>query len=406
MTFLCVFCKKMRCVFAQFVFFSYFCKQNGLHIAQFAICHRKKSFHQTIKQMPNERITIKDIAEKAGVSVGTVDRVLHKRPNVSKKALAKVNKALEEMKYEPNMYASALANSRRYDFYCLMPKHESEAYWEEVEQGQKKCCDARRDFHVHINIKYYKRNDVNSFVEQYTAILEAEPDGVILVPAKLDVTRVFTDIMHERNIPFIMLDSYLPDLRPLAFFGQDSFASGYFAAKMLMLIAGNEKEIMLMKQTLDGVNVASKQQDNREVGFRHYMADHFPDIKINVLDLPYQSTKKHHDVLLESYFTEHPSTHHCITLNSKAHLVGDFLLKTNRRNVQIMGYDMVGKNARCIREGSISFLIAQHGYQQGYYSVDALVRAIILKKHVTPVNYMPIEILMKENVEFYRRTQI
>lgn len=81
--------------------------------------------------------------------------------------------------------------------------------------------------------------------------------------------------MHSRNIPFIMLDSYFPDLKPLAFYGQDSFASGYFAAKMLMLIAGNEKEIMLMKQTLDGFNVASKQQDNREVGFRHYMADHF-----------------------------------------------------------------------------------------------------------------------------------
>jgi LacI family transcriptional regulator len=71
-----------------------------------------------------------------------------------------------------------------------------------------------------------------------------------------------------------------------------------------------------------------------------------------------------------------------------------------------MGYDMVEKNARCVRNGSISFLIAQHGYQQGYYSVDALVRAIILKKDVTPVNYMPIEILSKENVDFYRRTQI
>ncbi len=356
--------------------------------------------------MPNERITIKDIAEKAGVSVGTVDRVLHKRPNVSPKALALVTKALEEMNYEPNMYASALANSRRYDFFCLMPKHESEAYWEEVEQGQHKCCDTRRDFHVHITILYYKRNDLDSFNEQSKVILEANPDGVIIVPSKLDITRPFTDEMHARNIPFIMLDSYLPDLRPLAFYGQDSFASGYFAAKMLMLLAGTEKEIMLMKQTLDGVNVASKQQDNREVGFRHYMTDHFPNIKINVLDLPYHSTRKQHNQLMEDYFNSHPDTHHCITLNSKAHLVGEFLLKTNRRDIQIMGYDMVGKNARCIKEGSISFLIAQHGYQQGYYSVDALVRAIILKKHVTPVNYMPIEILTKENVDFYRRTQI
>ncbi len=356
--------------------------------------------------MPNERITIKDIAEKAGVSVGTVDRVLHKRPNVSKRSLAKVNQILEELNYEPNMYASALANSRRYDFFCLMPRHESEAYWEEVEQGQRKCCDVSRDFHVYITVKYYKRNDVTSFNQQSREIIESNPDGVILVPAKLDITKPFTDELHARSIPFVMLDSYFPDLRPLAFYGQDSFASGYFAAKMLMLTASNENEIMLMKQTVDGVNVASKQQDNREVGFRHYMADHFPNIKIEVLDLPYQSSHAHHNMLMEKFFQDHPDIHHCITLNSKAHLVGDFLLRTNRRNVQIMGYDMVEKNANCIRQGSISFLIAQHGYQQGYYSVDALVRAIILKKHVTPVNYMPIEILSKENVDFYRRTQI
>ena len=50
-----------------------------------------------------ERIRIKDIAERAGVSVGTVDRVLHDRPNVSKPAREKVEQALKEMNYQPNI---------------------------------------------------------------------------------------------------------------------------------------------------------------------------------------------------------------------------------------------------------------------------------------------------------------
>ncbi len=131
----------------------------------------------------NERITIKDIAERAGVSSGTVDRVLHNRPNVSKKALAKVKAALEEMNYEPNAYASALASNKRYEFYCLIPKHESEAYWSEIEEGQNKCCEMRKDFNVHITHYYYVRNDVNSFTEQYETILESNPDGVVIVPS-------------------------------------------------------------------------------------------------------------------------------------------------------------------------------------------------------------------------------
>jgi LacI family transcriptional regulator len=43
---------------------------------------------------------------------------------------------------------------------------------------------------------------------------------------------------------------------------------------------------------------------------------------------------------------------------------------------------------------------------QGYSCVETLFEAIVLRKEVNPVNYMPIELLTKENFEFYRRTNI
>lgn len=355
--------------------------------------------------MTTDKIRIKDIAKYSGVSVGTVDRVLHNRPNVSQSAREKVEKALKEMDYRPNVYASALAYNKSYTFFCIIPKHESEAYWEEIEEGAMNACERRRDFHVNLKMLYYKRFNFDTFTKATTACLKENPDGVIIVPSKLDITRQFTDILHERNIPFILLDSYMPDLKPLSFYGQDSFCSGYFAGRMLMMVASKEKEIMLMKQMKDG-NVASKQQENRETGFRHYMRDHFPEIAITELNLPLDEERKKYGPLLEDFFTTHPHVHHCITFNSKAHIVGEFLLRSNRRNVQIMGYDMVDKNAECVRHGSISFLIAQHAYMQGYSCLESLFEAIVLRKEVNPVNYMPIEILTKENLDFYRRTQL
>lgn len=353
----------------------------------------------------NEKIRIKDIAEKSGVSVGTVDRVLHNRPNVSKSAREKVESVLKNTNYQPNMYASALAYNKSYTFYCIIPKHESEAYWDEIEEGARRACEARRDFHVDVKIMYYGRFDTTTFTKICKECLNANPNGVIVVPSELGITKKFTDKLHERNIPFILLDSYMPDLKPLSFYGQDSFCSGYFAAKILMLIASREKEIMLMKQTKNGM-VASKQQENREVGFRHYMQDHYPKIKILELDLPLDDSKEDYDNTLESFFAAHPGVHHCITFCSKGHIVGEFLLKTNRRDVQIMGYDMVERNAKCLRLGSISFLIAQHAFMQGYNCVETLFKAIVLKTKVDPVNYMPIELLTKENINFYRRTQL
>jgi Transcriptional regulators len=351
------------------------------------------------------KIRIKDIAERAGVSVGTVDRVLHKRPNVSKSALEKVEKALKEMDYKPNMYASALAYNKSYTFYCIIPKHESEAYWEEVEEGVIAACELRRDFRISQKMMYYNRFSAETFSKVTNECLKQQPDGVIIVPSKLDVTRKFTDQLHEQGIPFILLDSYMPDLKPLSFFGQDSFSSGYFAARMLMMLAPHETEIMLMKQMRNG-NVASKQQENRETGFRHYMHDHFPDVVINEVNLSLDEKRENYDGILDKFFSTHPHTHHCIAFNSKAHIVGEYLLRSNRRNIQIMGYDMVPKNAECVRQGSISFLIAQHGYMQGYSCIETLFNAIVLKKEVDPVNYMPIELLTKENIDFYRRKNI
>lgn len=349
------------------------------------------------------KIRIKDIAERAGVSVGTVDRVLHNRPNVSPKALQKVNKVLEEMKYQPNVYASALAYNKEFTFVMFLPHHNSEAYWQEIEDGARWGETKKNDFGIHLEFVYYKRFDDTDFEQRAHECLGYDPDGIVIVPAGLDITRRFTNHLHKNNIPFVMLDSYMPDLRPLAFFGQDSFASGYFAAKMLMLIASAEKQIMLMRQTFNG-QLTSKQQANREVGFRHYMTDHFPHVKIVNLDLPTDNQQSNFTNHVEAFFAENPDIHHCITLNSKAHIVGEYLLTNNMRDVQIMGYDMVPKNLECLQRGSISFIIAQHGFQQGYACIDTLFKAVVLKQEVDPVNYMPIELITKENAEFYRRT--
>ena len=75
----------------------------------------------------SEKIRIKDIAEKSGVSVGTVDRVLHNRPNVSKSAREKVEAVLKNINYQPKLYASALAYNKSYTLYCIIPQHKSEA---------------------------------------------------------------------------------------------------------------------------------------------------------------------------------------------------------------------------------------------------------------------------------------
>lgn len=64
---------------------------------------------------------------------------------------------------------------------------------------------------------YYKRFEKSTFIDTYEECLKYNPNGVIVVPSDLETTKGFTDKLHERNIPFILLDSYMPDLKPLSF---------------------------------------------------------------------------------------------------------------------------------------------------------------------------------------------
>ena len=82
--------------------------------------------------MEDQNYTIKDIARMAGVSAGTVDRVLHNRGDVSPQSKAKVQKVLDEIHYQPNVFAIGLAAKKKYSFVCLIPYYIEHDYWHSV----------------------------------------------------------------------------------------------------------------------------------------------------------------------------------------------------------------------------------------------------------------------------------
>lgn len=347
-----------------------------------------------------ERIRIKDIAKMADVSVGTVDRVIHGRSGVSEASKKRVEEILKQLDYQPNMYASALASNKKYTFSCLLPQHEPGEYWTTVETGINDAVKTYSDFNVAVHLSYYDPYNYHSFVEASAQILEQEPDGVMFAPTAPQYTRSFTDELTRQNTPYIYIDSNIQDQPALSFFGQNPHQSGYFASRILMLLAGEEaKEIVIFRKINEGV-VGSNQQERREIGFREYMKEHHPDCQIRVLDF-----HARHDsddtLMLDDFFQKHPAVKNGITFNSKAYIIGEYLLKKQKSDFNLMGYDLLQRNVDCLKQGSIFFLIAQQPALQGFNAIKALCEHLILKKEIAKENFMPIDLLTKENIEFY-----
>ena len=87
--------------------------------------------------MNNEgnKVTINDVAKAAGVSKGTVDRVLHNRGEVSRKSKEKVLKVIEELGFRPNLYASLLASQKERLIQCVIPEFQPGEFWSLTEKG-------------------------------------------------------------------------------------------------------------------------------------------------------------------------------------------------------------------------------------------------------------------------------
>ena len=75
--------------------------------------------------------TLRDIALRAKVSIGTVDRVLHGRGRVSLETAHRVKQIVKELNYKPNILARSLSLAKMFNFAALLSRPDQDGnYWE------------------------------------------------------------------------------------------------------------------------------------------------------------------------------------------------------------------------------------------------------------------------------------
>ncbi len=348
-----------------------------------------------------QKIKIKDIAEKAGVSAGTVDRVLHSRGNVSDETRRKIQTILNEINYRPNHYASALASKKIFVFCAVIPNCEPGGYWELVEQGLARAEQELYDFKVVVKVHYFDQYSPTSFAEAMDVILKQNPvpDGVLLAPLYKPKTLIYTKKMEEMEIPYVFIDSRVEEANPLAFYSQDSFQSGCLGAKLLFSQPSDVSKIAIFS-FFDPGQTPSNQIALRMEGFKSYIEKNNPSCKV-VRGTLSASNPEENETMMKKLFEENPDIKGAAIFSSRAYVVADFLEKYKLNHVSMIGYDLLEKNVKYLKNNTISYLIAQRPEEQAYKGIKAFSDHFIFKKEVPQVNYMPIDILTQENIEFY-----
>ena len=74
----------------------------------------------------------------------------------------------------------------------------------------------------------------------------------------------------------------------------------------------------------------------------------------------------------------------------------------NTEDIQEILTDLVRENIQLLKDGVVEFLICQRPEEQGYNSISKLFRYVIQKEDVANENYTSIDIITKENVDYYK----
>lgn len=349
--------------------------------------------------MEDQNYTIKDIAQMAGVSAGTVDRVLHNRGDVSQKSKEKVQKVLDEINYQPNVFAIGLAAKKKYTITCMIPYYVEHDYWHSVTTGIERARQELRPFNVSVDYLHYKHGDRKSYQDACQKIEKSNTDALLLAPNFREDTLSMLAYLKDKNIPFAFIDFDIEEAKALKYIGQDSYKSGYIAAKILMRNYQQGQELILFLNN-NKDNPAEIQMKRRLEGFMKYISEEHKDIAIHEVILNKNNPEKNNEILSD-FFRKHPKATLGAVFNSRVYQVGHYLREKGQNMTGLIGYDLLRNNTELLKSGEVTYLIGQRPGLQGYCGVKTLCDNIVFKKSVEPLKYMPIDILIKENIDFY-----
>ncbi len=306
------------------------------------------------------------------------------------------------MDYRPNILASTLASKRVHIFAILVPEPQSEeAYWNKPMIGVQRAFSELQEYGIQITTYRYSQADPDSFRARAEEIISSKPEGVVMAPFFSREAKVLIGKLNELGIPYVFIDSNIRECNKISYIGQNSFQSGTLAARLFDLSLPEKANILIVH--------FAKERDNqnhlvqRENGFYDYFRQSDPNQNKTLVTVEIEDPSSENVIrAFEKQLKALHQVHGIFVTNSQVYHVASCLKAKNMTGIRLIGHDLIRQNAEWLREGVVDFLICQRPEEQGYKAIEALFQHVILKKQVPAENYTSIDIITKENLDYYK----
>jgi LacI family transcriptional regulator len=171
-------------------------------------------------------VTMKDIAEELGVSIGTVSKVLRDHPDISPETRERVRKRIKELNYRPNLTARALVTGRTYSIGFIVPDL-VHPFFGEVGRGLSRVLH-KKGYSLIISSSEEDQEMERRGIDQ---LLARRVDALILASSQKDAESL-GDLEKQRT-PYVLIDRRPVGLKS-NFIGVDDQEIGTLATQHLI----------------------------------------------------------------------------------------------------------------------------------------------------------------------------
>ncbi|MGH9446572.1 MAG: substrate-binding domain-containing protein [Terriglobia bacterium] len=343
-----------------------------------------------------KRIGVEDIAHLANVSIGTVDRALHGRKEISEITRKRILRIAQEHGYHPNMAARALSVGKPSIRIGVCLPQEVHYFFDQVRDGFMSEARRYKELGVEVLYRPYVRLGVGE-QEKMEGFLHDRPHVLAVCPGHPQTLAPLISQAEENNIRVICVSTDAPGTARSGVVSVDPAVSGHLAGELM-------SRLLLPNSGVAVVTGLSATEDHRKKvqAFSEMFVRLSPTGRLVEVveghDDEDETFQKVYDFLRRHQSVEglYVSTANCLPV---CHAVGAHGLHSK---IKVIATDLFKEMVPYFQKGTIVASIHQRPYVQGQIAVRLAVDYVANGRPIPPTYYLNPHIVMQSNMHLFR----
>ena len=344
-----------------------------------------------------KKVTLKQIAELAEVSIGTVDRALNNRGRINTETKDKILKIADELHYKPNLLASSLSKKKRIHIGIVMAS-QPEEFCKYLIKGVEKAKNEVLDYGVTSEFIMTESLSGKVQLEALKKINLDDFDGFLLNAGSDELKNWINDTVAIGKT-VMTFNSDIKTSNRICYVGEDPFRAGLLMGNLINEIAPDVGTIGLLLGFQDNYS-----HYQRCRGIKQAVTQVYPDTRF--IELQYYDSSDIAEEKTRELLKIDPQIQVLFAASGTGVWgIGQAIESIEKeKRPKVFGYDVSKHVEILMKKDLCQAVIFQDPYWQGYYGMKILIDHFILKKKIKRKQYIiRSKLVLKNNICDYLR---